>query len=651
LSWSRAQEQATGQTLTQTIAKMDEGSSPYLGRLPKHVASPDPSLYWSDNYVVLDFETTTQYKGSPLVEGNRLVLACWLQVRGGRGSAPLCVKHRFGSEYKQGELLEAIAGADFIVAHNTKFELGWLKRCGIDLRKVVIFDTIIAEHVLGGNRYFPQQLSLNMCLARRGMEPKEDVVGRMIKGGCLVEDIPQSWLLKYCKRDVTACHQLFLDQRTQLFEENKEHLQYQRCLVTPALTDMEFNGLQLDKEIVHEATKEMEDEYARSTTELQELCEGTPPTSSKQLAEFVFVRLGFKVPRDYKGTPMQTPGGNYSVAADVMERLRGRTDKQREFLVKYREWKELDTRITKYLRKFRDCCEQNGGRLRAIFNQCNARTHRLSSSGLVFKIQFQNMARTFKKFFRSRNDGWSIGEIDGAQLEFRVAVHMGRDDVGLRNLRTDGFDVHGLTAETLGVDRQSAKPLTFKPLYGGSGGTPEQQRYFQAFKETYKGISTTQRRWLLGCLNSKRVDTEYGLTFYFPNTVLRNSGWITNTTNIYNYPIQGFATAEIIPIGLVCAWHRMGGWESFLVNTVHDSIIAELHPDEIGAWHDLAKQCFLTDTYNCLSSLYSINLCVPLGAGVLVGSHWGDQESKDSEALYNAPEAYYLEAAKEAGMI
>ena len=122
---------------------------------------------------------------------------------------------------------------------------------------------------------------------------------------------------------------------------------------------------------------------------------------------------------------MRTPGGGLSVAEPVMERLRGRTDKQKEFLSLYREWKALDTDVTKYLRKFRDCCREAGGLLRSTFNQCNTKTHRFSSSGLKYKVQFQNLAREYKGIFRSRNDGWLVGEIDGAQLEFRIAVSHG----------------------------------------------------------------------------------------------------------------------------------------------------------------------------------------------------------------------------------
>jgi DNA polymerase I-like protein with 3'-5' exonuclease and polymerase domains len=81
----------------------------------------------------------------------------------------------------------------------------------------------------------------------------------------------------------------------------------------------------------------------------------------------------------------------------------------------------------------------------------------------------------------------------------------------------------------------------------------------------------------------------------------------------------------------------------FIVNTVHDSIIVELPPEEIDAFHELAQQCLIEDVYPYLEQVYNIRLSVPLGAGVMIGEHWG---SKD-ETVYNAREGLYENASAE----
>jgi len=624
-----------------------------IAGLPPHVGEPNPDIYWSDNYVTVDFETTIINKGSPLTGRNRIVLACWKVGKNGR------VQNTFGSEYEQGELVEAIGRADFIIAHNSKFELGWLARCGVNLRNVVVYDTIIGEYIRGGNRFNLVMLSLANTLKRYKLAGKVDFISSMIKMGICPSEMPESWLLEYCERDVEATHELFLLQREHLKKTGRIHLLYQRCLVTPALTDMEFNGMQLDYGMVLKEIKEMEDVYAKKTAALQEFMGGVPPASTKQKGEYVYGTLHFNIPRDYKGKEMLTKTGTPSVAAPVVEQLRPKTEKQREWLRLHKEWTVLHSDVTKYLRKFELCCKEADGHLQAVFNQCSSRTHRLTSSGFEFKVQFQNLNRKFKPVFKSRHDDWLMGEADGAQLEFRIATHLGRDKQGYHDI-TSGVDIHRFTASVLnGVpeeevtreQRQEAKTDTFKPTYGGKSGTPEQQRYYAAFADKYAGLTATQKGWTHQVLTDKQLQTEYGLIFYWPNCTMTRDGYITNSTNIYNYPVQGLATAEIIPLGLVCAWHRMKDMQSFLVNTVHDSIVAELHPDEVDLWHDIGRQCLIDDSYMMLEKLYKLKLSVPLGAGIMVGTHWANKEAKDNETTYEADPDLYVEAAQEGGMI
>ena len=246
-------------------------TSKTLGELPGHIKDPAPDLYWCTNYVVVDFETTTEYKGSPLIEGNRIVMASYRCPDGS-------IISNFGSEYEQGRLVEVINKADFIVAHNAKFELGWLRRCGVDLRKVIVYDTLIGEYILGGNRFNMVQLSLANSLKRYKLAPKEDLIGLMLKAGYCCTEMPESWLKSYCERDVEACHELFLKQRQRITDRGLLHLQYQRCLVTPCLTDLEFNGMYLDDTQVDREIEILEDKYARKTSELQEFCGGVAPT-------------------------------------------------------------------------------------------------------------------------------------------------------------------------------------------------------------------------------------------------------------------------------------------------------------------------------------------------------------------------------------
>jgi len=64
--------------------------------------------------------------------------------------------------------------------------------------------------------------------------------------------------------------------------------------------------------------------------------------------------------------------------------------------------------------------------------------------------------------------------------------------------------------------------------------------------------------------------------------------------------------------------------QSFMVNTIHDSVIMEVHPDEVNVIKDLGVDSFTHSVYNYLKSVYNIIFNVPLGIGSKFGTHWSE---------------------------
>ena len=117
-----------------------------------------------------------------------------------------------------------------------------------------------------------------------------------------------------------------------------------------------------------------------------------------------------------------------------------------------------------------------------------------------------------------------------------------------------------------------------------------------------------------------------------------DGNYITNTPSICNYPVQSYATADIIPIAVTKLWHEMKAREmkSFLVNTIHDSAISELHPDEDEEFKEVSFDAFTNYVYHYLHTVYHDDFTVPLGAEVKIGSHWseGTEDSVSVEPPY-----------------
>lgn len=182
--------------------------------------------------------------------------------------------------------------------------------------------------------------------------------------------------------------------------------------------------------------------------------------------------------------------------------------------------------------------------------------------------------------------------------------------------------------------RQNAKPETFKPLYGGTRGTKEQERWYAEFRRRYPGINKTQEGWKHAVITSraKELILPWGIRFYFPHASVSRTGYVNVTASIFNYPVQSFATADIIPIALAYLWHRVkvAGYADRIrfVNTVHDSVAVELDA-ELAEWFERESiAAFTMDVYQFLKQLYGIEFDVPLGAGIKVGAHLGEGKEK-----------------------
>lgn len=608
--------------------------------LPWFLLEDNPeNIYCQHSYLVLDFETDSEDKGSPLTDANDIVLACWQVVRGGE-----VVKkaHCFGGIYEQQELLDDISSVSFIVAQNLKFELQWLKRCGLDLRDVLGYDTMLAEWVLDGNKKSPRNLS---ALAKKyGVPGKLDLVGSFITNGVRTRDIHPKWLLEYCHADVEATRLVFELQRKAVTLASQWHLVHVRNITCACLADIEFEGLCLDPKMVQEeylkAVKIRDDLGKR----LAELTGGINLKSPKQLAEFLYGTLGMKEATDHRGKPIRTDKDKPTADSKILDKLKPTTDAQKEFLTLYKEYNKAASLLTKNLDYFRLTCEQRGCKFHGQFMQGVVQTHRLASAGLpvLFEglkkaksVQLQNIPREFKKLFWSGEEDWLVFEPDGSQLEFRVAADLGHDQVAYEEI-VNGVDIHSYTAQVLyengdpeivGLDpkqrRQESKKHTFRPLYGGGRGSDALVAYCEYFKEKYTGISKTQRDWALRCLDKKQFTTPYGMTFFFPDTKMDRNGYISNTTSIYNYPVQGFATGEIIPIALVFFWHRTRDMRCRIFCTVHDSIAAKVHKNDVEQVKQEAKQSLTHDVYDFLRRVYKYEFHVPLGLGSKCGTHWG----------------------------
>ena len=305
-------------------------------------------------------------------------------------------------------------------------------------------------------------------------------------------------------------------------------------------------------------------------------------------------------------------------------------DEAVNFLSKIRRLSALDTYLSSFVDGIKTYLKPDG-KLHVRLTQHMTATGRFSGRD----PNMQNMPRggTFpvKKVFVSRwNDG-KIMEADFAQLEFRVAGFLSQDEVAIKEV-TEGFDVHSYTAEVISqagqtISRQEAKAHTFAPLYGatGFGRTSAEAKYYEQFTNKYRGIGRWHERLATEVLSHRKITTPSGRQFAFPNVKRRKNGTITDFTAVKNYPVQSFATADIVPAVLIEIFNRLSNMKSMLVNSVHDSVVIDVHPEE-----ETQVVSLIDDINRELKSLidtkFKINFNVPLLLEAKIGVNWLDQQ-------------------------
>ena len=124
-------------------------------------------------------------------------------------------------------------------------------------------------------------------------------------------------------------------------------------------------------------------------------------------------------------------------------------------------------------------------------------------------------------------------------------------------------------------------------------------------------------------LATGKITTPSGRQFAFPDVQRLMSGKISNFTQIKNYPVQSFATADIVPLILMYIEKQLEPYQSCVVNSVHDSIVVDVHPSEERQVLDVIK----TTNENMITLIekeFKLEFNVPLLLEAKIGNNWLD---------------------------
>jgi DNA polymerase-1 len=343
--------------------------------------------------------------------------------------------------------------------------------------------------------------------------------------------------------------------------------------------------------------------------------------STKQLREVLFVKLGL--------TPGKKTKTGYSTDAATLDRLRD-DHPVVECLLAYREVEKLRSTYGEGL--LAEVGE--GDRIRATFNQTVARTGRLSSDAPnLHNIPVRTEAgRAFRRAFVPAQ-GYTLLVADYNQIELRCIAHLA-EDPGLIAAFEAGDDVHtAVASRTWGVDpqdvtselRSRAKMVAYGLAYGMEAyglsqrlGVPveEASEILGSYFDAFPAVRDYMERTVAEARDRGYTETLFGRRrripeLSSPNFNIRQAG----ERQAMNAGIQGLA-ADIFKVALVRLDRHLEdtGMESRLILQVHDEVILEVVPDELGEAVRVVPEI--------LSGAFDLR--VDLAVDVATGDTWAD---------------------------
>ena len=585
-------------------------------------------------------------------------------------------------EYKLGTL----SPDTILCGHNISFDLMYLYKMSTDLKYELqrrpIWDTQLAEYILSAQQ--TKFASLDELSVKYGLPIKDDGIKKYFAAGLGSDKIPPKELIPYLERDVQNTVHIAMRQYQRAIAQKQLPLMLSQMEALHATTEMQFNGLHVDKAKLDEYTVEVVNEYVECRLDLEEMATKhsvEDVNSPKQWSQFFFggkkkVRVKEEVGLYKNGKTkyklmdktvdvkpfikyvpdpekVSAKTGQISVDDSVLnDMLKHTFDKEAiriiEGLLKYRELsKQLSTYVQGLSKHVMD--EFIHGKL----NHTATVTGRLSSTN----PNLQNISNNpIKQIFNSRFNDGVIVEVDFNQLEVVALAHVTRDIQLIKDI-SSGVDIHSALYEGLfgrkptKEERKPFKARTFQLIYGAGAkaiakqagcSLDEAKKFVDVFYTRYPQVAKWHTEFaeqverestyelnedgLREKIKTFVLHTETGRKFLFKE-YFNEGSWSTRTynfspTELKNYPIQGLATGDIVPMMLGIIFRALEGRDDVkMVNTIHDSLMFDVAGSAAtGFIKEISN--ILKDTHLYFEERFKVPLALKLNAGVSVGKNW-----------------------------
>lgn len=576
-----------------------------------------------------------------------------------------------------------------LCGHNFSFDLMYLFKQSTALKAKLqehkIWDTQIAEYILSGQR--TKFSSLDELSIKYGLPVKDDTIKKYFQAGLGSDKIPPEELTPYLEQDVINTKAIAQLQYLRAVEAGQLTLIETQMEALHATTEMQFNGLHIDTAKLDNYTVEVVDNYVEVKLNLETLAAGHVEdiNSPKQWSQFFFggkkkVKVKEEVGVYKNGNPkyklvektvaikpfisyipdpekVSAKTGQVSVDDSVLNDMLKHTFDAKAIaiingLLKYRE---LSKQLSTYVQGLSKHIINDF--IHGKLNHTATVTGRLSSTN----PNLQNISNNpIKQIFNSRYTNGVIVEVDFNQLEVVALAHVTNDKQLIKDI-SGGADIHSeLYKDMFGryptkEERKPFKSRTFQLIYGAgakaiskqAGCTlDEAKKFVDVFYGRYKEVAKWHtefaamvEKYATNDLNEDGFrekfrtyvhQTETGRKYCF-SEYYNEDAWSTrmynfSPTEMKNYPVQGLATGDIVPMMLGVIFRRLKGRDDVkMVNTVHDSLMFDVRSDSADDFI-VEITTILQCTHAYFEDIFKKPLALKLNAGASVGKNWFDMK-------------------------
>lgn len=510
-----------------------------------------------------------------------------------------------------------------IVGQNIKYDIQVMKQKGVQIAGK-LFDTMLAHYIIEPDgKHGMDDLSMNYL----GYQPVsiETLIGKKGKNQGTMKDLKPEQVSDYASEDADITLQLKEKFAPEVIERNGSKVFHDiECPLVYVLTDMEMEGITVDKDFLSNYSSELQGELAQRQEKVFELAgEEFNLNSPKQLGEVLFDRLKL----DPKAKKTKT--GQYKTDEATLQKLGAQHDIVQNIL----DFRQLTKLKSTYVDALPQMINPTTGRVHTTFQQAVAATGRLSS----YDPNLQNIpirtqkGREVRKAFVARSSEHEILSADYSQVELRIVASISGDEAMIEAFNS-GMDIHtataarvyGISPEEVSRDqRSSAKAVNFGIIYGqGAFGLAqnlgikrtEAKEIIEQYFAKYAGLKQYMDDVVVQARKEGFVQTLTGRRRYLRDI---NSANFTVKSfaerNAINSPIQGSA-ADLIKIAMIDIHAEMKKRElkSKMILQVHDELLFDAHVSEKEELQEL------------VTSLMSkaMTLKVPLVADAGFGANW-----------------------------